>query len=122
MSYRSDIRITTTEEGFNILNDNINIYLKTHNLGLGNNLLSLLDINKHKYNMQRYFGWNNIIWLAHLHSADVDAILYGLKKLKENNVPYRFTRIGEDLSDTEEIISDDDFRLDYIDTYRKFID
>lgn len=48
MSFRSDVRINTTEEGFNNLNDYINDYLKRHNKGLGNNLLTSLDVNKHK--------------------------------------------------------------------------
>lgn len=122
MSFRSDVRITTTEEGFNSLNNTINTYLKDHDLGLGNNLLSTLDINKHKSRRQRYFGWNNIIWYSHLHYVYVDVILMGLKQLKKENIPYRFTRIGQDIDDNEEIIFDDKYILDYIETSKRFVD
>lgn len=122
MSFRSDVRITTTEEGFNSLNNTINTYLKDHDLGLGNNLLFTLDINKHKSRRQRYFGWNNIIWYSHLHYVYVDVILMGLKELKKENIPYRFTRIGQDIDDNEEIIFDDKYILDYIETSKRFID
>lgn len=122
MSFRSDVRITTTEEGFNSLNNTINTYLKDHDLGLGNNLLCTLDINKHKSRRQRYFGWNNIIWYSHLHYVYVDVILMGLKQLKKENIPYRFTRIGQDIDDNEEIIFDDKYILDYIETSKRFVD
>lgn len=122
MGYRSDIRITTTEEGFNNLNNIINSYLNDNNLGLGNNLLNTLDINKHKSRRQRYFGWNNIVWYSHLHYIYVDVILMGLKELKKENIPYRFTRIGEDIGDNEEIVFDDKFLLDYIETKKQFLD
>lgn len=122
MGYRSDIRIMTTEEGFKSLNNTIDNYLKENGLGLGNNLLYTLDINKHKARSQRYFGWNNIIWYTHLHYVYVDVILMGLKELKKENIPYRFTRIGEDISDIEEIINDDYLKLDYINADRRFVD
>lgn len=122
MGYRSDIRIMTTEEGFKSLNNTIDNYLKENGLGLGNNLLYTLDINKHKARSQRYFGWNNIIWYTHLHYVYVDVILMGPKELKKENIPYRFTRIGEDISDIEEIINDDYLKLDYINADRRFVD
>lgn len=122
MRYKSDIRIATTEEGFNILNESINEYLSKTNSGLGNNLLLMLDINKRKANDQRYFGWNNITWLTHLNYKNIDAIMLGLNDLKNKDIPFRFTRIGEDLSDIEEIINDDYLKLDYIEASRRFLD
>lgn len=122
MGYKSDVRIITTEEGFNILNNNINYYLKRIDGGLGNNLLTILDVNKHKLNNQRYFGWNNISWYTHLHYKNIDALMSGLKKLQEDNIPFRFTRIGEDVTDIEEIINDDNLKLNYIEPIRKFVD
>lgn len=119
---KSDIRITTTEEGYNILNNNINEYLKKINGGLGNNLLLMTDVNIKRRNNQRYFGWNNITWLTHLHHKEVDALMLGLKQLKKKDIPFRFIRIGEDVSDIEEMINDDYLKLDYIKTSRRFLD
>lgn len=115
MSFRSDVRINTTEEGFNNLNDYINAYLKKHNKGLGNNLLTSLDVNKHKPRSQRYFGWNNILWYSHLNYISIDALISGLDNLKDKDIPFRFIRIGEEVSDIEEIINDKYLLLDYID-------
>lgn len=100
MGYRSDVRIMTTKDGYKELRKYINEYLKDNNISKDKcfNILNSPDI-KLQNNKEICIGWNDIKWYWY---PDIDAIDYGLDKLKENNYSYRFSRIGESLDDIEE--------------------
>ena len=71
-----------------------------------------------------YFGWNYLKWYEGYDS--VDAIVDGLNHLKENNMSYRFARLGESYDDYEEESFESDLEeeqdLDYPSMLREFDD
>lgn len=97
MGYRSDVRIVTSQKGFEKLKDfvtnkiansqNPNMYNLMENLGF-----------EHNNSYSKYFGWNNVKW----YYEDVDIVMEGLHKLKEEDLSYRFARLGENFDDYEE--------------------
>ena len=101
MGHRSDIRIMTTKKGFNKLKEYTDNYLKDKNFTYGN-LLDDLDLN-YETKYAKYFGWNSMKWYEECEGyEDVDAIMNGLRYLKEIDYSYRYARIGEDYSDYDE--------------------
>ena len=101
MSYRSDVRIVTSRKGFKELNKYVNKYLKDKNDMDSPNLLNNCHINS-KGNNTCYFGWNSIKWYEWSDFNEVDSIMKGLNHLKENDLSYRYARIGESYDDYEE--------------------
>lgn len=122
MGYRLDVRIITTKKGFDELNNYVKKYLKEK----GNYDYNLLDNLKFKAENDYtvYFGWNYLKWYEGYDS--VDAIVDGLNHLKENNMSYRFARLGESYDDYEEESFESDLEeeqdLDYPSMLREFDD
>lgn len=81
-------------------------YLFEKNWGYGN-LLNEFDV-RAVNNDTVYLGWNDIKWYDYEDYEDVNAIVYGLKYLEENDYSYRFARLGEDYDDFEEKYYDSD--------------
>ena len=122
MGYRSDIRIVTSKEGFEILKDFVAEYLKEHNENY--NLLDECD-KKEEGKNQCYFGWNYMKWYEHDY-PEVVAIMEGLNHLEDNEYSYRYMRIGENYDDMEEQSydgeKDEDICLEYPNMIREFDD
>lgn len=125
MGYRSDVRITVSNNGYKRLNNYVNDYLNKNPQSEDNfNLLTDPDIFKQS-KQSTYLGWNYVKWYEDSFK-DVDSIMYGLNKLKEDNLSFRFSRIGEDYTDYEEEIFDSDNKdepyLEYPSVVREFDD
>lgn len=120
MGYRSDVRIITTKKGFDELNNYVKKYLKEKG---DYNLLDNLKF-KAENDYAVYFGWNYLKWYEGYDS--VDAIVDGLNHLKENNMSYRFAKLGESYDDYEEESFESDLEeeqdLDYPSMLREFDD
>ena len=123
MGYRSDVRIVTTKKGYEELkkfNDN---YLSKQK-GEQYNLLDNCDI-KMENDYSYYFGWNWVKWYEGSY-PDVDAIVEGLQHLKDNDLSYRFARMGESYDDYEEYSyeseKEEEQDLEYPSTLREFDD
>ena len=97
MGYRSDVRIMTTQKGFDKLKKFADEYLKdkkTEDI----NLLNNCDIMQQN-NFVKYFGWNAVKWYEHF--DEVKAIMEGLAYLEEKNMSFSYSRLGEDIDDYE---------------------
>lgn len=98
MGYRSDVRIITSKKGFKELNKYVKNYLKDSSES-DYNLMDNLKF-KAENDYACYFGWNYLKWYEGYGS--VDAIINGLEHLKEKDMSYRISRIGESYDDIEE--------------------
>lgn len=97
MGYRSDVRIITSKKGFNKLKDYVTDRIAKSN---NPNIYNLMDDIEFEYDngYSKYFGWNNVKW----YYEDVDYVMDGLQELKNEDMSYRFARIGENYDDYEE--------------------
>lgn len=106
MGYRSDVRIVVSKEGYELLKEFVEYYLK-NNVKKEEinemNLLKSVDI-KTEGKDQVYLGWNYLKWYDGY--KDVDAIMEGLNYLEDNEHSYRYMIIGEDYTDVEEMSND----------------
>lgn len=122
MGYRSDIRIVTSKEGFEKLQEFVRNHLKKNKENY--NLLEECDIKQEGKN-QCYFGWNYVKWYEHDY-PEVVAIMEGLSHLGENEYSYRYMRIGESYDDIEEQSYDgekeNEIDLEYPNMLREFDD
>lgn len=122
MGYRSEVRIMTTKKGFKELNKYVKNYLS--NLEHGDyNLLDNLKF-KAENDYAVYFGWS---WIKRYGSyQSVEAIESGLNHLKDNEMSYRFARIGENYDDYEEYSyeseNEEEQDLEYPSVIREFDD
>ncbi len=110
MGYRSQVRIITTKKGFEVLkkfNDN---YLKEK--GQQYNLLDECEF-KHENNNICYFGWNWVKWYEGSYPS-VDAVCEGLSHLEDEDLSFRFARIGESYDDYEEQCYDSETEEEYL--------
>ena len=98
-----DLKFTLEEIRKQAKNISLDNYLFEKNWGYGN-LLNNFDIRAVNSDSV-YLGWNDIKWYDY---EDVNAIVYGLKYLEENDYSYRFARLGEDYDDYEEKYYDSD--------------
>ncbi len=125
MGYRSDVRIVTTNKGYDELKKYTDNYLKDNNFKY-DNLLEACDLfEENKYS--KYFGWNNIKWYERCEGyEDIDAIMSGLDHLRNNDMSFRYARIGESYDDYEEDSYESSIEeeqdLDYPYMYRGFDD
>ena len=97
MGYRSDVRIITSKKGYNKLKDYVTDKIAKSN---NPNMYNLMDDIEFEYDngYSKYFGWNNVKW----YYDDVDYIMEGLQELRNEDMSYRFARIGENYDDYEE--------------------
>lgn len=113
MGYRSDVRISTTKEGYEILKT------KCASLNLDYNLMEeghyLIDKTEDD---NIAFGWEWIKWYDSY--PEIQAINNCLNELEEKGIPYIFARIGESVDDCEEIYSGDVNDLLYLTIERNF--
>jgi len=100
MGYRSDVRIMTTQKGFKELKKYTDKYLKDKNYKYGNILDECKIIYEDKY--AKYIGFDGIKWYGGENYEDIDAIEEGLGHLRDEDLSYRFARIGESYDDYEE--------------------
>ena len=100
------ICISLADDNYNELKKYTDNYLFEKNWGYGN-LLNEFDVRAIN-NDTVYLGWNDIKWYDYEDYEDVNAIVYGLKHLEENDYSYRFARLGEDYDDFEEKYYDSD--------------
>ena len=122
MGYRSDVRIITSKKGYEKLQNHVKKYLKSKKEDY--NLLENADL-RFVSNNGVLIGWNCIKWYEWSDYHDVDAIMDGLDKLKEEDFSYRYARIGESYEDIDEVYYDSnkyEDELPYIDIVREFGD
>lgn len=123
MGYRSDVRIATSPKGHKVLKDYVKDRLDKLNK-TNYNLMESCDVEvKGKYT--HYFGWNSVKWYDGFDGyEEVDAIMDGLNYLEEQNLSYRYARIGESYDDYDEMSYDgeEDNDLEYPSMIREFDD
>ena len=108
MGYRSDVRILTSKKGYERLQKYVKQALKNENGW--DDLLENADIRNVSSNGV-LVGWNCIKWYEDY--KDVNSIVEGLEVLENEDYSYRFSRIGEDFTDHEEIYYDSKNRGDH---------
>ena len=91
MGYYSDIAISIRKEDFELLKE----FDKENQ-----NLMELLEVAEVKESRGAVvIKWDSLKWYSEL--SEVQAIEEFLGKLSDEDKPYRFIRIGEDVDDTE---------------------
>lgn len=98
MGYRSDVRIITSKKGFKELNNYVKDYLSKIDESNYNLMEDLKFKVENKYSC--YFGWNWVKWYENSYPS-VDAIMSGLEHLREKDLSFRYSRIGENYDDYE---------------------
>ena len=101
MGYRSDVRIRTTKEGFDIIKKEIDKTIKEKQLEEDFNLLKYGTVHIEESINTVTIDWTYIKWYESY--KDVQLIMGALNILKEKNIDYQYMRIGEDIDDIEEI-------------------
>jgi hypothetical protein len=112
MGYCSDIRIATTKEGYNKLNELVEAITVKQALAEGYAYNLLESIDEKKYNPKAnyvIFGWDCIKWYED-DDPYVNAVITALKKVSEE-YPVRFIRVGEEPGDIEEWDTDPEYVL-----------
>ena len=117
MGYRSDVRIRTTKEGYEIMKEEIDKYL---NEKVEDNLdYTPANLVKHTDNTDIdgnvvTMDWNYIKWYDFF--PEIMAVINALGILQEKDIDYQFMRVGEDLDDIEELwhIENDSFDSFYV--------
>lgn len=102
MGYRSDVRIRTTKEGYEVMKKFVENYIKEKELkGTDWNLLE----HAIKTEMEGIItlDWNYVKWYEGIKGyEDVDAIMKSLDELSDKDIDYQYMRIGEEDDDIEE--------------------
>jgi hypothetical protein len=117
MGYRSDVRIRTTKEGYEIMKEEIDKYL---NEKVEDNLdYTPENLVKHTDNIDDdgevvTMDWNYVKWYDFF--PEIMAVSNALGILQEKDIDFQFMRIGEDLDDIEEkwSINNDSFDSFYV--------
>lgn len=120
MGYRSDVRIRTTKEGLEIMEKSIKKYIKENVKeeklkGYDYNLLNSAE--KTETTESITLDWESVKWYEDIDGyEDVDAIMYSLDMLEEEDIDYQYIRIGEEIDDIDErwCINNDSFEGFYI--------
>lgn len=117
----ADVRIVLTKEAYKELQDFAMKYLRNHSCDYGFKLLKHSDI-KYEGEQFVYLGWDHVKW----YGTEAEAIERGLYHLKEKDLSYRFSYLGDAYDDFVEHChegkKDHDGRLPYVDVERHFID
>ena len=106
MEYRSDVRIRTTKEGYEVMKNFVEKYIKENvsedAQGLDWNLLNSAEITETGNSIT--LDWENIKWYDGIDGyQDVDAIMKSLDELSDKDIDYQYMRIGEENNDIDEI-------------------
>ena len=118
MGYRSDVRIRTTKEGYEVMKNFVEKYIK-ENLkedelkGYDYNLLNSAEITEAEDSIT--LDWTYLKWYDGIFK-EVDAVMNSLDILSDKNIDYQYMRIGEEIDDIEErwSINNDSFDDFYI--------
>lgn len=99
MGYRSEVRITTTREGYDRMCEFVD------GLSEGRECYPLMGTKRQpeffdEEHESVVFGWDSIKWYEGLF-ADIDNVVKALGELEESDIPYEFCRIGESWDDIE---------------------
>lgn len=106
MGYYSDIVIVTTEDGYKRLTDLIAQRTNLEDL-LGDCEVKHGTIGKESHeHLYVSLRWNGQKWYEEY--EDVKAVMDSLDGLENENIPYRYTRVGEDYDDVETENYDDE--------------
>jgi len=100
MGYYSNVRLMVSKKGYKELNNYIENYIQKNKLNVSYNLLKVYDFlyeNENSY----YFGWDDAYWYKD--KKEIEALMLGLKELKNKQCSYSYFEKGEDISDYEEI-------------------
>lgn len=105
MGYRSDVRIRTTKEGYEVMKNFVEKYIKENvsedAQGLDWNLLNSAEITETGNSIT--LDWKNIKWYNGIDGyQDVDAIMKSLDELSDKDIDYQYMRIGEENNDIDE--------------------
>ena len=117
MGYRSDVRIRTTKEGYEMMKKEIDKYLnekvENHLDYTPENLLKHTD-NTDNDGKVVTMDWNYIKWYEEY--PEIMAVSNALGMLREKDIDFQFMRIGEDLNDIEEEwnVNNDSFDSFYV--------
>ena len=116
MGYRSDVRIRTTKEGYEVMKKFVENYIKEKDLkGTDWNLLEHAEITEAEDSIT--LDWTDLKWYEGINGyEDVDAIMNSLYELSEKDIDYQYMRIGEEDDDIEEkwSINNDSFDSFYV--------
>ncbi len=123
---KSDVRIVTSKNGFEVLKSFVENYIKENSKENDiRNLLEKFDL-KYENSKQCYFGWNELSNWSEYFNKSISAIMDGLRELENNDYSYRFYRLGEDKEDYDEHHFDADREgeqdLEYPNITREFDD
>lgn len=102
MGYRSDVRIRTTKEGYEVMKKFVENYIKEKKLrGTDWNLLEHAEITEAEDSIT--LDWSDLKWYEGINGyEDVDAIMNSLYELDKRDIDYQYMRIGEEDDDIEE--------------------
>ena len=107
MGYYSDVKVSTTQEGFEFLKAQCD---KKHQLFQGPEYVLEYDNEKGVV-----FGWNDVKWYPGF--ADVDAFMSALNKADDAGFPYEYVEVGEDGATSWQCSSREGACCDYRLTY-----
>lgn len=119
MGYRSNIRIRTTKEGYEVMKKFVENYVKE---------IAEKDETGYNWNLIEQaietemsgiitLDWNYLKWYEGIDGyEDVDAIMKSLDELSDKDIDYQYMRIGEENDDIEEKwnINNDSFDSFYV--------
>ena len=102
MGYRSDVRIRTTKEGYEVMKKFVENYIKEKELkGTDWNLLDYAKITEAEDSIT--LDWTDLKWYEGINGyEDVDAIMNSLYELSNKDIDYQYMRIGEEDDDIDE--------------------
>ena len=120
MGYRSDVRIRTTKEGYEVMKSFVEKYIKENIKedelkGYDYNLLNSAEITEAEDSIT--LDWSYLKWYDGY--KKVDAIMNSLDILSDKDIDYQYMRIGEENDDIEERweINNDSFDSFYVNRF-----
>lgn len=124
MGYRSDIRIRTTKEGYELMKKFVEKYIEEKvpqekRNGYDYNLLKMAEITEAGNSIT--LDWSCLKWYEGIQGyEDVDAIMNSLDELSDKDIDYQYVRIGEEDTDIDERWSIKHYSFDEFYVARKF--
>lgn len=101
MGYRSDVRIRTTKEGYEVMKNYVKDYISEKGLDSNYNLLYSAEITEKTNSIT--LDWYDLKWYEGIEGyEDVDAIMKSLDELSDKDIDYQYMRIGEENDDIDE--------------------